>query len=256
MLVNLFLFFCSLRSRDLVDLVDFPLRGGQPQAVLYSPCYLCAILLIYQIYGISARRARNLLNLFQETGFAVDDEAAHFDILGHEGVGADSLDGAAHRFGGVLEAFEPVVEVDAALADGVERLFRHATGEHLVVEVVVAHVAGAAVRVRHHHHVLHAQLIDGHDKAAHGRVEGRDDQPSGVLDDFGIAVLQPQRRRKQFREASVHARQHRQLLVGVLVRAVLLVAFVRHELPVVLYDLIYHSEPVFRLQRYKFLVIQ
>jgi hypothetical protein len=61
-----------------------------------------------------------------------------------------------------------LVEVDAALADGIERLVRHATGNHLVVEVVIAHVAGSTMRVCHYHNLLNAQLIDGDNQAAHG----------------------------------------------------------------------------------------
>ena len=86
------------------------------------------------------------------------------------------------------------------------------------------------MRVRHHHHLVHSQLVDGHDETAHGRVEGRDNQAAGVLDDFGIAVAQPQGGGQQLGEPCVHVREHGQLLVGIFVGEVLLIAFRGHEL--------------------------
>ena len=85
-----------------------------------------------------------------------------------------------------------MVEVDAASAYGVERVVGDATLQHLVVEVVIAHVACSTVAVGHNHHLVDPKLKDGDDEAAHGRVEGRDYQSTCVLDDLGIAVFQSQ----------------------------------------------------------------
>ena len=71
-------------------------------------------------------------------------------------MGADGFDGATDGLMGVFEAFEPVAKVDATLADSVERLVSDATGKHLVVEMVVAHVAGTTMRVRDDHDVGYA----------------------------------------------------------------------------------------------------
>lgn len=134
-----------------------------------------------------------------------------------------------------------MVQVNAALADGGERFVGHAAGDHLVVKVVVAHVAGAAVRVRYHHDLFYPQLIDGDNQTAHGGVESGDYQPSCVLDDFRIAILQSECGGQQFRQPRVHARQHRQFLVGVLVGEEFLVAFLCHECLVVFDNLVNHN---------------
>lgn len=142
---------------------------------------------------------------------------------------------------GVLEPLQPVVEVDAAFAYGVEGVFGNAAGNHLVVEMVVAHVAGAAVGVGHHHNLLNSKLVDGHDKAAHGRVESRDYQSAGVFDDFRVAVFQSEGGGKQLGKTGVHARKHRQFFVGVLVGDIPLVTLTGNEIAVVVENLVYHG---------------
>ena len=59
----------------------------------------------------------------------------------------------------VLEALQPMIQVDAALPDGIKGLVCHSTGNHLMMEVVETHVTDSAMRVSHHHDFLHAQLI-------------------------------------------------------------------------------------------------
>ena len=83
-------------------------------------------------------------------------------------MGSDGVDCALDRFGGVFEAFEPVVEVYAALAYGVECLVADAAAEHLLVEVVVAHVAGSAVGVGHDHYFFYSEFVYGYYEGAHG----------------------------------------------------------------------------------------
>ena len=142
-------------------------------------------------------------------------------------------------------------KVSAAFADSVEGFVCHAAGNHLVVEVVVAHVARPAVAVRHHHDLLHAQLVDGDNEAAHRRVEGRNHEAAGVLDDFRVAVFQSERGGQQLRQPRVHARQHRQLLVGVLVGEVFLVAFLFYKTLVESDNLVDHNPMKFELQKYE-----
>ena len=160
-------------------------------------------------------------------------------------MGLDGLHGLAHGFRRVFETLQPLVEVDAALADGVERLVRHTAGYHFMVEVAVAHVARTAMRVGHHHDFLDAELVDGDDEAAHGRIKGRDDKAAGVLDNLRVAVLQAKCGREQFGQSGVHARQHGQLLVGVLAGEILLIAFGGDERLVVVYDLVNHKQDFF-----------
>ena len=104
-------------------------------------------------------------------------------------MGANGLDGATDGLVGVLEAFEPVPEVDAAFADGVECLVGDATSKHLVMKMVVAHVACTTMRVCDNHDVGYAKFVDGDDKATHGRIECRDDKSASIFDNLGIAVF-------------------------------------------------------------------
>lgn len=69
-----------------------------------------------------------LFNFFQFTCFGVDDKPTNYDIIWHKRVGLDGLNCLADGFGGILKALQPMIQVDAALADGVKCLIRHATG--------------------------------------------------------------------------------------------------------------------------------
>ena len=108
-------------------------------------------------------------------------------------------------------------------------------------EMVIVHVAGAAVGVCHHHNLLNTEFVDGHDKASHGRVESRDYQSAGIFDDFGVTILQSKGCGKQLCKTGVHARKHRQLLVGVLVGDILLITLPGNEITVVVKYLVYHG---------------
>ena len=134
-----------------------------------------------------------------------------------------------------------MMKVDSALFDGAEGLFGHTSRSHLVAEVVETHVASAAVRVSHHHYFLHAKFIYSHYKASHSRVESRYHQSSGIFYNLGIAVLQSERCGEQFGKAGVHARQHSQFFVGILVGEILFVVFAFYETLVVVENLVNHS---------------
>ena len=71
---------------------------------------------------------------------------------------------------------------------------------------------------------------------AHDAAEGVGHLGAGHLDDFRVAVLQPQRRQQQRGEARVHARDDGQLLVGVLVGGVTFEVAALHERAVVRED--------------------
>ncbi len=62
-------------------------------------------------------------------------------------MGLNGFDGLANGCLCVAEAFEPVVEVNAAFADGIECLVFYAARFHNVVEMTVTHVARTALRV-------------------------------------------------------------------------------------------------------------
>ena len=168
-------------------------------------------------------------------------------------MGLDGLDGLAHRGLRVAESFEPMIEVDTALTDGIQGLVLDAARFHDVVEMRVTHMTCAALRMGHNHDLFHTQFIDGDDQAAHRRIKRRDDESACVLDNLGISVLEPERGRKKFRKARVHTGQYRQFLIGVLVGDVLLVAFLCHETLVEINNPVYHKLNYLRnlAQRYK-----
>lgn len=153
----------------------------------------------------------------------------------------DGLDGFADGGFGVSEAFEPVIEIDAAFADSVERFVLDAARFHDMVEMRITHVTGAALGMGDHHDLFYAEFIDGNYQAAHGGVEGRDDESAGIFDDLGIAVLETECSGEKFGQTRVHTGEYRQFFVGVLVSDVLLVAFLRYERLIELKDLVYHN---------------
>ena len=154
----------------------------------------------------------------------------------HDGVVRHHVDALAHGFLGVAEAGQPFVEVDAAVPRELDALGRHAEALHVRYHFLAAHVLCAAVRVRHDHDVLHAQLAYCDQQRAHDAAEGVGHLGAGHLDDFRVAVLQPQRRQQQRGEARVHARDDGQLLVGVLVGGVTFEVAALHERAVVRED--------------------
>ena len=184
-----------------------------------------------------------LPNFRQGAGDGVDDEAADGDVLRHQGVADDGIDSLANGGLGVVEAFEP--GGDTLGFPFRERVGGDAALEHMRLELVVAHMAGAAGGVMDHHHLLHPQLIDAHEQRTDGRIRLRQHQPAGVLDDLRIAVPEPQRLRQQLRQPRVHAREHRQLLGRKLVGHIGFVPLIRHELGVVGEDLVDHGCSVF-----------
>ena len=188
----------------------------------------------------------SLCDFLQFACDGVDDEATDGDVFGNERMGLDGLDGFADGGFGVSEAFEPMIKVDATFADGVERFVLDTAHFHDMVKMRVTHVTGAALGMGDHHDLLYAEFIDGDYQAAHGGVEGRDDESAGILDDLGIAVLETERCGEKFGQTRVHAGEYRQFFVGVLVGDVLLVAFLRHEIPVKINDLVYHNRIFYR----------
>ena len=52
-------------------------------------------------------------HLLEKTGFRIDNEASHCDILWYQWVSADGFDCETYRLGGILETFKPVVQIDA-----------------------------------------------------------------------------------------------------------------------------------------------
>ena len=96
----------------------------------------------------------------------------------------------AHRCLGIVETFQPFVEVYATPADGFQRRIGNTSRFHVCMKRVIVHVTGATFRMGHHHNLIHSQLKNSYNEAAHGRIERRNDQASGVLNELSIAIFE------------------------------------------------------------------
>ena len=105
-----------------------------------------------------------------------------------------------------------------------------------------AHVACAALTMCHHHYLMNAQFVDCHDEAAHSRVEGRENESAGILDDFSIAVLQGESSGKQLSKTRIHAGKHCQFLARVLVGNEGFITLLLYERAVVIDNTVYHNK--------------
>ena len=135
------------------------------------------------------------MDFFELSGFGIDDETTDDDVFGHEGMGLNGGHRLSDRLGGVFESFEPGVEIDAALANRVEGMVGDAASQHFVMKMSVTHVASTTMRMGHYHNFAHMEFVNGDNETAHGRVEGRNDQATGIFYDFGITILEAESRR-------------------------------------------------------------
>ena len=101
----------------------------------------------------------------------VDDISCDGDICGDEWVMPDEADCPDDCRPGVAEALEPLHEVDAAAAYGVDGLPADAAcchgGEHLAS----VHVLCTAIGVGYDHDIGHSEFVDGYEQAAHSAVK-------------------------------------------------------------------------------------
>ena len=84
-----------------------------------------------------------------------------------------------------------------------------------------------------HHYLIDSQLINRNQQASHRRIVRSRHQRPRVLDDLRVAVLEPQRLLQQHGKPRVHAAQHRQLAVRILVCQMRLIRLRLHEFSVV-----------------------
>ncbi len=170
----------------------------------------------------------------------VDDEPPYPDIVRDQGVLLQYIHRRPDRFLHGVEAAQPIVEVHIEIPAQVDRIVGYPAGPHGVQHARAVDVLGPAVRVAHDHHVLHSELVDPDQDAAHFRGERAADDPSGVLDYLGIPVLQSQCCKQELCETGVHAGDDRHLLVGILRGLVLLVSLPVDEPPIELQHVVYH----------------
>ena len=166
-----------------------------------------------------------LADLGQFAGGGVDDEAADGDVLRDEGMMDDGIDRLPDGGFRVVETFQPGVQVDvfplqAGLLDP--------PFQHLLPEMGETHVAGAAGGMGDDHDLPDTQFIHGDDEAPHRGIPGRGNHRPGVLDDLGVPVPESEGVLQEDGQARVHATEHRQFLVGILVGQMGLVLSCRH----------------------------
>lgn len=187
---------------------------------------------------------------FEEAGAGVHDVAADADIPGHEGMVVDEVDGLGYGLGGVGESVEPAVEVDSAVAHERDVFLVDAPLTHEVEHLLGIHALDAAAGVADDHDFVDAQLVDGHEERAHGRVKWVCDGATGVFNHFHVAVLDAEGCRKQLDESGVHTGDDCNALVGVLRCLKSAVGFGGHEFAVVFKDFVNHrAVTIFRIMQ-------
>ena len=108
-------------------------------------------------------------------------------------------------------------------------------------------VGYAAVRVADDHDLLHAQLDDAHQQAAHGAVEGAGDHAAGVFDQLHIAVADAQCCGEQLHQTGVHAGEDGDFLVWELTGLELFIALGPDEFAVICQHFFDHGGSPFRI---------
>lgn len=134
-----------------------------------------------------------------------------------------------YRFFGIVEAAQPGTEVDVAILHHVQVVLRHAPLTHVLQHQFAVHVLYPAVGMADNHDFLHAQLVDGHQQAAHHTSKRMHDGTAGVLDELHIAVLQAQCRGEQLYQAGIHTGYDCYFLVRVFGGDVFLIPFLCHK---------------------------
>lgn len=183
-----------------------------------------------------------LFNIFIDSGLSdgsqlagdrVDNVAGNADIGGHERMVADQVDSLGHRLRHLVEAVQPLVEVDTAVAHERYIALGHTAFFHQTQHLGGIHALYAALGVPYDHYLLHAKLVDRYKERAHGGIERVGYHPAGILDNLYIAVTQPQSRRKQLHKTRIHAGDYGNLLVGIFGGKKTLVSFFVDKLSVV-----------------------
>lgn len=116
--------------------------------------------------------------------------------------------------------------------------------EHQFLHLLSVHVACTAVGVGNDHDFLYTQFVDGYKETTHGRVERTDNQSTGVLDEFGISVLQAQSCWQKLSKASVHTGKNGKFLVWIFTRKILFVSLTGYEVFIILDDFFYNHSHV------------
>lgn len=145
------------------------------------------------------------------------------------------------------ESREPSIEV-LLLLQSLYGLLGDSALEHVSDHPLGADLLSPAVGVAYEYHVLHAQLVYGHQERPHCLPVRVGEPPSCILYEDHVPVLEAQGRREQVHEPGIHAGHQGGLELRDLRGRVLMVRFRFHELPVAFQDAVYHASSHFAME--------
>ena len=147
----------------------------------------------------------------------------------HKRVVQDGIDSLSDALLSVVETLKPMVKIDPAVLDEIERRISNSTRPHLLLHCGAVHMTSPTMSVRNDHDILDAKLVDSDEQATHDTAERMENDPSGVFDELRIAVLNAQGGRQKLSETRVHTGQDGEFLVGIFACYVTFIAFIGHK---------------------------
>ena len=128
---------------------------------------------------------------------------------------ADKVNGLENRSLGIVEAVQPGVQVNAAMAHQADMLLVDASLPHKVQHLGGIHSLNPAAGVADDHYLIDSQLINCHNQAADGAVKRVGDDSAGILYQLDVPVLYAEGGRKQGDKAGVHTSNDGNFLVRI-----------------------------------------
>ena len=123
----------------------------------------------------------------------------------------------------IVETGQPVVEVDAGIAQGFDAVVGNVVIMYFFKETGGVQPLHAAVVVGDDHDFFDFKFEHGDQKAAHDRPPRMGNDRTGVFDELGIAVFQSERVGQQLDDARVHAGQDGEFAAGIFVSEIFFV---------------------------------
>ena len=114
------------------------------------------------------------------------------DVVGHQRMFTNQLDGVAHAVFDVVKTGQPAVQIDTGIAQGFDTVVGDIAVVYALEELFSVQSAHTAVVVGNDHDFFDFEFKYGHQQTAHHRTPRVGHQRAGVFDELGIAVFQAQ----------------------------------------------------------------
>ena len=149
----------------------------------------------------------------------------HHHIARHQRMMANHVHRMAHALFHIIKPRKPAIQINPRMAQRFNAVGRNSTRLRRIQHRLRRQPTHAAVKMRDHHNLFHAQFQHRHQQRTHHRTPRMRYHCPRVANHLHIAVFHAQRRINQLHNPRVHARQNRQLALGVfvgLIRRILL----------------------------------